>query len=69
MSDHEKTDLPDKQDECPSRGTDFKNVLLEMPDVGDDSIFKRIREFPKPVVCWIDQRSGSVPVMRRKASM
>lgn len=28
---------------------DLKTLLLEMPDVGDDSDFERIRDFPRPV--------------------
>lgn len=27
----------------------FKDFLLSMPDVGDDSVFERIREYPRDV--------------------
>jgi len=28
---------------------DFKTMLLEMPDVGDDADFERIRDLPRPI--------------------
>lgn len=30
-------------------GESFKDFLLSMPDLGDDSIFERIRDFPRHV--------------------
>jgi len=46
---HEKSGRSENQNESRPSEKDFKKLLLEMPDVGDESVFRRIRDFPKPI--------------------